>query len=93
MGLGGRENVTLTLIQQLNVFGFMQRGRENSVFSEYKKKLSISTTGPAQLVKTLSGGNQQKFVIAKWLATNRSFLSWMSRRGGSISALRRKFIA
>ena len=74
MELGGRENVTLTQIRQLNVLGFMQRSRETAVFDAYKKKLSISITGPAQPVKTLSGGNQQKFVIAKWLATNPKLL-------------------
>jgi ABC-type sugar transport system ATPase subunit len=74
MELGGRENVTLTQIRQLNVWGFMQRAREMSIFEEYQKKLAISTTGPAQPVKTLSGGNQQKFVIAKWLATKPKLL-------------------
>jgi ribose transport system ATP-binding protein len=74
MELSGLENVTLTQLRHLNVLGFMQRGREDAIFREYKEKLSISTTGPAQLVKTLSGGNQQKFVIAKWLATNPKLL-------------------
>jgi ABC-type sugar transport system ATPase subunit len=74
MELGGRENTTLTQIRQLNVLGFMRRGRETAIFQEYKAKLAISTTGPSQPVKTLSGGNQQKFVIAKWLAVHPKLL-------------------
>jgi ribose transport system ATP-binding protein len=74
MELGGRENTTLTQIRQLNLFGFMQRAKETEIFNEYRRKLGIVTTGPAQPVKMLSGGNQQKFVIAKWLATNPKLL-------------------
>lgn len=69
LGMGGRDNTTLPLVNELNMFGFMQGSRETELFDKYKESLQIRTTGPKQPVVNLSGGNQQKFVIAKWLAT------------------------
>jgi ribose transport system ATP-binding protein len=40
------------------------------VFDTYKKQLEIKTTGPEQALSDLSGGNQQKFVLAKWLCAD-----------------------
>jgi ribose transport system ATP-binding protein len=46
----------------------IDRKKLRELFNEYREKLQIATTGPDQLVKNLSGGNQQKVVIGKWLA-------------------------
>lgn len=45
----------------------IDRRKELDDCKEYTKKLSIKTSSPYQLVKNLSGGNQQKVIIAKWL--------------------------
>lgn len=74
LGMGGRNNMTLPQINAVQRFGFLQRFREQKIFSDYKDKLEIKTTGPNQAVVNLSGGNQQKIVIAKWLSTEPKLL-------------------
>jgi inositol transport system ATP-binding protein len=51
-----------------NGFGFMAERRERESLSEYKKMLSIRMASPEQAMEGLSGGNQQKVVLARWLA-------------------------
>jgi len=51
-----------------NGFGFMAERREREALSEYKKMLSIRMASPEQAMEGLSGGNQQKVVLARWLA-------------------------
>jgi len=45
----------------------MDQARELGTYQHYKEALDIKTTGPETPVSNLSGGNQQKFVLAKWL--------------------------
>ncbi|HEX5148757.1 MAG TPA: sugar ABC transporter ATP-binding protein [Candidatus Limnocylindrales bacterium] len=62
-------NVTLPILSRL-FRGLLTKGRtERDIAQEYVDRLDVRTTGVAQLVQALSGGNQQKVVIAKWLAT------------------------
>ena len=68
------KNMRLTKIRNLNNYGFIKEKETYKIFEEYKDKLSISTTGPEQKVKNLSGGNQQKAVIAKWLSIDPKIL-------------------
>jgi len=72
--MGGRDNITLAQIQKLNKAGFMRVSQEQALYAEYQEKLAISTTGPLQRVGDLSGGNQQKIVIGKWLGTQPDLL-------------------
>jgi ribose transport system ATP-binding protein len=65
--LGGRDNISLPSLKSLSKFGFMRLKEEGRVFDRYRERLSISIRGPAQRLIDVSGGNQQKFVIAKWL--------------------------
>ncbi len=51
-----------------NGFGFMAERREREALSGYKKMLSIRMASPEQAMEGLSGGNQQKVVLARWLA-------------------------
>jgi inositol transport system ATP-binding protein len=51
-----------------NGFGFMAERRERESLSDYKKMLSIRMASPEQAMEGLSGGNQQKVVLARWLA-------------------------
>jgi ribose transport system ATP-binding protein len=64
-----RENIVLSSLRDfVTGLGFVQDRRIEATGVEYVRKLRIKTPSTAQLVKNLSGGNQQKVVIAKWLA-------------------------
>ncbi|WP_370362810.1 ATP-binding cassette domain-containing protein [Desulfopila sp. IMCC35008] len=54
--------------------GFLQFKKRDSIYSEYAEKLSFSNPSPQQYVGKLSGGNQQKIVIGKWMALNPKLL-------------------
>ena len=64
------ENITHSILNRLSTFGLLNAMREKKVWEKMKKELIIKTPSFKQLVKNLSGGNQQKVVIAKWLAVN-----------------------
>jgi len=74
LGLGGRTNATLAQLDRVARLGLIQRPREQRIFEDYRQRLRISTTGPEQKALTLSGGNQQKLVIAKWLSRSPKLL-------------------
>jgi rhamnose transport system ATP-binding protein len=63
------ENVTLPILTRLFPRLFVRRATERNLASGYAERLRVRMTGIDQLVEALSGGNQQKVVIAKWLAT------------------------
>lgn len=65
-----RYNITLAVLKEFIKLVRVNSQKENSIVSQYVDKLSIKTPSVEQLVGNLSGGNQQKIVIAKWLATN-----------------------
>lgn len=67
--MGLQQNVSLTLLRQLSRAGVIDRRREADVYAEYATKLAVRAASPRVPVSTLSGGNQQKIVLAKWLAT------------------------
>lgn len=61
-------NVALTNLAKLAPRGWCSPARESALAREWIDRLSIRAQGPGQVVRSLSGGNQQKVVIAKWLA-------------------------
>jgi len=63
------ENVTLPIIPRLFPRLFVRTARERALAAGYAERLRIRATGMDELIEALSGGNQQKVVIAKWLAT------------------------
>jgi ribose transport system ATP-binding protein len=63
-----RENVSLASLRQDQRHGFRDGAREASLSAEMIQSLRIKTPGDRQVVQFLSGGNQQKVVIGKWLA-------------------------
>ena len=65
-----RENFGLPNLKELSSWGLVNRHRERSWLAEYVEKLHIRIPHQEQLVRNLSGGNQQKVVLAKWLARN-----------------------
>ncbi|MBR6945542.1 MAG: sugar ABC transporter ATP-binding protein [Prevotella sp.] len=64
-----RHNTTLTALRQFVHLGTLSRQREEKITEDYRRQLSIRSHSNRQLVNELSGGNQQKVVLAKWLLT------------------------
>ena len=70
-----RENMSLaSLSRDQGRLGQIDFGREQSISSEMIQAMNIKTPGDRQIVQFLSGGNQQKVVLGKWLAMNPSVL-------------------
>ena len=74
LGMTVRENTTLANLRSLVKFLFVNRREERSVTERYVRELQIKTPSIEQVVQNLSGGNQQKVVLAKWLFTQSKFL-------------------
>ncbi|HKL69797.1 sugar ABC transporter ATP-binding protein [Salibaculum sp.] len=68
LGMNCRDNMTLPQVDDLTAGPFVSDGAEISIFDQYRDKLEIRTPGWRQTVGNLSGGNQQKIVIGKWLS-------------------------
>jgi simple sugar transport system ATP-binding protein len=69
-----RENIILAIQANRGWFKFLNKRRQYELAEQYIKLLDISTPTADQLVKNLSGGNQQKVILARWLATNPELL-------------------
>ena len=65
-----RENIILALQARSGWFNFLNTQKQYEIANKYIKLLGIITPSPDQLVKNLSGGNQQKVILARWLATD-----------------------
>ena len=66
--LGIQQNFSVAALDTYsNAIGIMAEGRERQALGEYRKALSIRMSSPDQAIEGLSGGNQQKVIIARWL--------------------------
>lgn len=74
LGMNCRDNMTLPQVDDLKAGPFVADGAEIAIFDQYRDRLDIRTPGWKQLVGNLSGGNQQKIVIGKWLSMHPSVL-------------------
>ncbi len=72
--LSVRENIILAMQAKDGMFKHMPRSRQNELADYYIKLLRIKVSDREQLIKNLSGGNQQKVIIARWLATEPNLL-------------------
>jgi ribose transport system ATP-binding protein len=68
LGMSAQDNTTLALMRRLGLFRLQDRAGERKVYDLFKQKLDIRAASPATEVGTLSGGNQQKIALAKWMA-------------------------
>jgi ribose transport system ATP-binding protein len=68
LGMNCRDNITLPQVDDLTAGPFVSDGAELAIFEQYRDRLEIKTPSWRQAVGNLSGGNQQKIVIGKWLA-------------------------
>ncbi len=74
LGMVVRENITLANLDSLSKLWFINLRREREIANKYVEDLMIKTPSIEQEVKNLSGGNQQKVVLAKWLFTQSKVL-------------------
>lgn len=74
LGMASRENTTLASLGTLSQRGFIDRNRERDVAASYFERLRVRANVMDVPAVTLSGGNQQKLVIAKWLAAKSEIL-------------------
>jgi L-arabinose transport system ATP-binding protein len=65
---GVRDNITLAMLDRLRRWRFIRRGEERRLAERYVAALRVRTPSIEQEVRKLSGGNQQKVVLARWLA-------------------------
>jgi rhamnose transport system ATP-binding protein len=74
MDMSVSRNTTLTLRATLSRLGLVSARREREAAADWSRRLQVKTGSQELPVSTLSGGNQQKVVLAKWLATDPTFL-------------------
>jgi ribose transport system ATP-binding protein len=67
-------NTTVSGLRQLTRFGILQLGRERTLVKKMIQDLSIKTPGPNFIVVNMSGGNQQKVILARWLSVGTRIL-------------------
>lgn len=72
--LSVRENIILALQGKLGWMNSITKKNQEEIADKYIKLLDIKTSGPEQMIKNLSGGNQQKVILARWLLTEPNLL-------------------
>lgn len=72
--LSVRENIILALQTKRGFFKYIPRKEQEEIADKYIELLSIKVSSPEQLVKNLSGGNQQKVILARWLVVQPDLL-------------------
>lgn len=70
LGLSVSDNTVYSVLDQCSSVGVLRNQKINKIVTKYISELKIKTPTKDQIVKNLSGGNQQKVVLAKFLATN-----------------------
>jgi ribose transport system ATP-binding protein len=70
LNMAVRENVVISALPELSRFSFINFSQMDKLARKFVEKLKIRTPSVRQLIKNLSGGNQQKVIIARWLTLN-----------------------
>ena len=88
LGMNCRDNMTLPQVSDLTAGPFVSDGAEIAIFDQYRDKLDIRTPGWRQTVGNLSGGNQQKIVIAREMGREfQVLLAAQPTRGVDVGAI------
>lgn len=74
LGMACQANISMSMLERVRRFGVLDRKKEKLVASEYFQNLRVKAASLDAPVNSLSGGNQQKIVLAKWLARGGRFL-------------------
>jgi ribose transport system ATP-binding protein len=74
LGMSVKENMTLTVLRQLGRWGWINSTAEDALAADSIARLGVKTASSQQHMQHLSGGNQQKVILAKWLATQPTVL-------------------
>ncbi len=68
LSMNAGHNISLPSLRNIKLFNFISAKKESSIVSEYFNRLSIQPANPDTEMASFSGGNQQKVILAKWLA-------------------------
>ena len=68
--LSVKENMTLAFLPKIQKFGFVDAKKQDEIAKSYIERLKIKTPTPEQQICNLSGGNQQKVLLARWMCMN-----------------------
>lgn len=74
LAMSCQDNITMAQLDRVSVIGWLLEGKESQVYKKYADQLSIKAPDGSYSVGNLSGGNQQKVVIGKWLSTHPKIL-------------------
>ena len=69
-----RDNITLAVLPRLIRMGMVDEARQREIVDRFIARLAIKTSSPDQKIRELSGGNQQKALLARWLCTDPKLL-------------------
>jgi ribose transport system ATP-binding protein len=69
-----QDNITMSSLERITKFGFVNSSLEKGIAARQIKNLSVKTPSPNTKTKTLSGGNQQKCIMGRWLEINPDIL-------------------
>lgn len=70
LGNSIQNNINMPIYKRISKLSVINAKKEKEIAQKYKKELGIKTPNLNQLVKNLSGGNQQKVILAKWMAAD-----------------------
>ena len=74
LGRSVKDNINISLLKRLSKYGVLSKAKETELASDAIKKFNIKTSSMDKIVKELSGGNQQKVVLARWLSVDLDIL-------------------
>jgi monosaccharide-transporting ATPase len=87
--LSVRDNIALAVLPRVSRFGVVAEAKIDALVETFMRRLRIKASSPAQKVRSLSGGNQQKVLLARWLCTEPTvFLLDEPTRGIDVGAKR-----
>ncbi len=70
LGISIKNNINMPIYEKNSKFSIINSRKEKEIAEKYQKNMAIKTPSLNQLVKNLSGGNQQKVILGRWLAAD-----------------------